>query len=412
MDAAATSAMAQLNNYMATLLALASLKPSYNTVSDAEYQGTTPTFGSVPVPAFDQLSDSDDALNAVEQAAGSAAPLNTGIATLLAEFRAKIEGPQARLDAVSAEAQAITISDLDFSEDNYIAQIIDEVKDAIKDSLTQGPGNSTATESGFYANDAARRNASNQKELDDTLGEFAGRGWRVPAEIMTDSAAAIMAKQAADSLTADREILIQQEALSLENRQKAIAAGVRYDQILLTLFEHKMQRALVVAKTVFKLGQDLASLKFAVLDGLMEGQREGLAVVAESRRIAMEGLRENTRRFGQAIDALISEAGSYLDAYQADAQGYEVAKRTEAEVAAFGLSENKINLETLLWNVHNGLAAADDNLSAFSKIAEIRLGAAKTGVDMQTQLARAARNAITSVVQLLSGDKYASAGTT
>ena len=412
MDAAATAAMTLLNNYMGDLLEIAGLLPSYNTVVDAIYAGTEHKFGEVHVPDFDQIGKSDDALTAAQQAADEMVDLNSGVATLLAEFKAALAAPQAKLEAIRGEVDAFSVPAFDFNEDNFIADIIEEVKEAIKDSLTQGPGESTQTEGGYYRNDATRRAASNQKELNDTMAEFSGRGWRLPSEILGDAAAMISAKQASDQRSADMEIVIQEEALSVENRQKAMEAGVRYDQILLSLHEHKMQRALLAAKTVFKLWQDLVALKFTVLDGLVESQRTGLAAVADGRRIVMADLQENMRKFGEKIDALISEAGGHFDSYHAEGQVFETASRAQGEVSAFGLSENELTLRTLLWNIHNGITTADENLSAFSKIAAIRLLAAQTGADMQTSLAKAVRRSITTVVQLLSGDVETASGTT
>ncbi|RJP48700.1 MAG: hypothetical protein C4586_08245 [Anaerolineaceae bacterium] len=407
LDDSTTTAIDAINAYMPTLNELAAQAAPYFQPGTVSYPGTTPNFSSVEIPAFTQLTDSDTALSSADTAVDQIPSPDAKTNDLLSDMQGKLSDAEARLDSLQIATDEITTPNANdmFDEQSYIADLIASVQSQIQNSLSSAAGSSTAKESFYYTNDRSRRNAANQKEMTDVMAEFSGRGFSLPSDILADAASYIGQRQTMDDADADREIIMQQDALSIDNKQRAIAAGLRYDQILIGYFQSKAIRALSIAKTILKLGQDLAALKLAVIDGRTEMQRANVGMISDGRKISMEEFREKTRAFALKLDAIISVAGGYMDAYQADGYVYGITQRAAAEVPKFDQSENKIKMETLMWNIEQAIRVLPHNLQAFMDIVDVRMGTIKTGTAVQKALASAAKGSVTSVISMLSGEK-------
>lgn len=405
-----TSAITEANNYMPTIKELATLRAPYTYPADAKYDKTKFDQSEVTVPAFTELQKSDDALEEVRSR--RLGDLRTNAGAVHPELKANLDPVNADFERIWSDlmAEAQNPRTVGFKENDFIADIIKEVQEKLVNALGDQPGASTKTEARYYGNDANRRAAARKKELDDTLNEFASCGFTLPADILADMASFIQTKQGMDETDRARSVIMQQDSLSLENKQLAIDAGLRYDQILLTFFERKMQRAFQIATSVFKVAQDMAALKFYVLTGRMDMQSEYFNLVSENQRLVFSEFDQNTKAFEARMDALISEAGEYLNSFQAEGQVYSIRKKALGDERRFIQSENEVSVETLLWNLQNGIKAFLNNVSAFEATAKMRMEAATKGAALQTGIASAARNSMTTVIDIMSHDKNAVSG--
>jgi hypothetical protein len=322
--------------------------------------------------------------------------------SVISSINASIARAQGKSDAASAVGKVDYRAEEEIDLLNAQLSLIQSAQSSDSDT-THGV---TSTELGYHGNDRARREASNQKEINDVMSEFSGRGFPdFPQYILDDARSYITGKQQIDDEDAEREITIQHYTLVLENQARAIEATSRYHQVLMAWHEAKIDRAFKVANILFKLGQEMANLLLTVLNSQADEQKRNMDIAKDSQAMIIEEFKSNTQRFIQRIDAILSRADGYLNAASAEGQVYAMLARVSGKTFEFDLAENETNIKTLLWNIDNFLKAADENLRSFEQIASIRLRAATAGAEMQLALVAAARNSITTVASLVTGEK-------
>lgn len=400
-DSAVTKAISAANDFMPTIRELAKLRAPYSLPADAKYNKTTFDQSEVTTPAFTELENADDAVE--EAAAQNLGDLSTTAGAIHPELKGNLDPVNTDFERIwtDLQAEALKPREVAFKEDDFVADIIKDVQDKLVSALGDQPRSSTARESAYYANDARRRSAARQKELNDTLNEFAGCGFKLPADILADMGSFILTKQGMDEADRARTVILQQSTMSDENKWKAIEGGLRYDQILLMYFDRKMQRAFQIAMALFKVAQDMAALKFYVLTGRMEMQDDYFNLVSENQRLVFSEFEQNAKGFETRMDALIAEAGQYLDSFQAEGQVYGIRQKALGDERRFIQSENEISVETLLWNLQNGIKAFLQNVSAFESTAKMRMEAASAGSSIQMGIASAAKNSMTAVIGIM-----------
>ena len=407
-DQQTTDALALVSAYMPTIEALASLLAPYYTLNAAEYTATQFDQSGISKPKFDELSDTDEALKDI-----TAQKLNN----LSAGSNNLYPGMKAPIDVANTEFAAIWNSIKDeagiaFKEDDFVAEIITDVQSRLISALGDQPGSSTASEALYYSRDAQRRNAARLKEHRDTLNEFKERGFSLPADVLANLGSIILQKQGMDEADRARTVLMQQSTLSLDNKWRAIESGLRYDQILVMYFDRKMQRALQMAVAGLKVIQDLADMKFYVLREYLGVQKEYFNLISEDQRLIFDEFDQNAKAFSARMDTLVSQAGSYLDAYSTEGQVYAIRQRAVNENRKFVQSESEISMDVMRWNLAQALKAFANNIAAFEATAKIRLKAASAGADIQIGIAGAARTSITTIVGLLTNDQHTKSGST
>jgi hypothetical protein len=405
-DQQTIDALALVSEYMPTIEALASLLAPYYTLNAAEYTATKFDQSGISKPTFDELSDTDEALKDI-----TAQKLND----LNAGSNGLYPGMKAPIDVANTEFAAIwnAIKDAEgiaFKEDDFVAEIITDVQTRLISALGDQPGSSTASEALYYSRDAQRRNAARLKEQRDTLDEFASRGFRLPQDVLADLGSAVQQRQGMDEADRARTVIMQQSTLSQDNKTRAIDAGLRYNQILVTYFDRKMQRALLLATSGLKVIQDLADMKFYVLREYLGVQREYFSLISENQRLIFDEFDQNAKAFAARMDTLVAQAGSYLDAYGTDGQVYAIRQRSLNENRKFVQSESEISMDVLRWNLAQALKAFADNIRAFEATAKIRMGSAAAGAGLQIGVVSAAQGSIMTIVGLLANDKTIKAG--
>jgi len=401
-----TDALALVASYMPTIEAISELMAPYFIPGTAEYTETQFDRSGVTTPSFTELSRADDALRGID--AQTLTDLSAGSTSLYPALKPPIDKANADLEAIWNDIK--DTSTISFDEDAYVANIITEVQGKLENALSDPMGSSTATEAAYYSKDAVRRNAARAKDLDDTLGEFAGRGFALPAAVLSDLGSVVLQKQGMDEADRQRTVILQQSALSQDNKTRAIDAGLRYDQILITYFERKMQRAFQMATSGLKVIQDLADMKFYVLRERLGVQQSYFDLISENQRLIFSEFDQNAKGFEARMDALISQASGYLNAFSTEGQVYDLRERALNENRKFSVSEGEVKMDVLRWNLANALKAFAENTRAFMSTAHIRLNAAQTGSSVQIGVAEAANASISTIIGVLSSDKTTSSG--
>ena len=406
-SALTTAALQAIDDFMPTIEALTEQIAPYYAPNSLSYTPTAFDQTGVTVPAFDELGKVDDALQEVN--AKTIDDLSAGSIGLHPELRARIDAVNAEFETIWNDLQAEfqdTAPVVAFKEDDFVAEIIESLQGKLEDALSDTEGNSSASEARYYANDASRRNVARVKEITDTMDEFASRGWNHFSSAQNqDMQAHIIAKQNMDEEDRRRAVIMQQATLSMDNKWKAIDAGLRYDQILISFFDRKMQRAFQLAQSTFKVVQDLAELKFFLVYDRVGMQKEYFDLVEDNQRLIYGEFDQNVKAFEARMDALIAQGGEYANTYVEEGQVYNLRQKAKSEEREFNLSEVEIGLDVLRWNMAKALKAFADNLHAFEATVKMRIDAAAVGSSIQAGIAAAARNSVTTIIGRLSNDK-------
>jgi len=403
-DQQATDALELVAKFMPTIEALAWLRAPYYAPANAKATLTKFDQSGVTKQNFDELSNTDRELQVV--GALRLNPLNAGSKDVYLGLKDNLDTPNSALETIWTDLQTKypdPTPKIAFDESKYVAEIIEGLQDKLASALSDDEGRSTKKEAQYYANDSASRYAARRRERDDTLNEFSGRGFPFPADVQADMASYVQSRQ--NDYDQERQAAIQRSALSVENKAQAIASGLRYDQILVSYFERKAARAFQVASAGLKFMQDLADIQFYVLQNRLSGQKEYFDLIGQNQRVIFDEFDQNAKGFSERLDALVQQSGGYLGAYSIEGDVFGIRKRALNENHKFSLSEAEINMDTLRWNLANALKAFTDNLQAFESTARIRLGAARSGAEVQIGIAESAKNSIMSVIGQLTNDK-------
>jgi hypothetical protein len=406
-DTQTTAAIKAANDIMPDLEDLASQIASYFTPASIEYTETQFDASGVATPTFIELADADASLSAIN-ADGLPDP-TAGSGGLSPELSARLSEVQSELSTLWQDVNAVQPTALTFNENDYVADIITSVAVEIASNLDD-PDQATSHAGEYQDNDSVRRQTARTAEIDNTVNEFAGRGFSMSLETLGDMQAFITTKQGMDEAARARTVIIQQAGLSLENKRKAIDAGLRYDQILIAHFDRKQQRALAVAQATLKVLQDLVDLKTSVIGDLAGVQGDLAGLITESQRLVIAEGEQTARAFEARIDALMAKAGGFLDAESAEAQAYVVRMKALNADKSFWIDERGTSVEVLRTNMANTIRAWIDSLHTFEATTKIRLGSASVAAGLQLGLASAAKNSITTVTGLLSGQTASAAG--
>jgi hypothetical protein len=406
-DTQTTAAISAANDVMPDLEDLAGQVAGYYTVNPIVYSETPFDRTGVVDPELTALADADAALAAVNDTDLPGLTADSG--SLLPAIRARLTEVQQAFSTLWQDVQAVPAG-LGFNEDDYVADIIAEVTDAVADNLDD-PDQETAHAQGYYDNDAVRRQTARTAEIDQTCGEFAYRGFSQAPETISDMRAFITAKHGMDDAQRRRMVILQQSTLSLENKQKAIAAGLAYDQILIASFERRQQRALAVAQATLRVIQDLADVKAYITGEQIAVQTETASTATENQRVVVAEADQYGRAFEARVDALLAKAGGFLDADSAEAQAYITRMRALNAERTFLVDERGTSVDAMRHNMANTLRAWHDSLAAFEDTIQIRINAASAAANLQLGLATAAKASITSVVGILSGQTALTEGT-
>jgi hypothetical protein len=257
-------------------------------------------------------------------------------------------------------------------------------------------------EQDLYDRALERTEIARQKQIDDTLAEFAGRGFSMPQGIMADAVDMINEKQYADSLTRSREIRIKQAELAQANTWKAIESGITLENILIAHHDRIMDRALQAARSVLDIAIAIVQARVALAQGKINLATAQIGLRVDIEKLKIDVYQSMVAAYAKKLDAVLGRARAYVDLYQADTAVYAAnVSKGEAE-ARLAVSQGQIAVENIRANVVSALEASKANLQAFISTAQVNIGAAEAGARVYASYVSAALNSLNTIIQMAS----------
>lgn len=322
---------------------------------------------------------------------------------------------QARIPQITALAANIIIpqeTDFAFTEGNYQT---DNTLDATLKAIIEteiakgGEGYSEETETAMYEMQAELKELARQEAIDDTLDSASGTGFSMPQGHHIEAVRKINEQFRLDDEKASQDAMLLQSKLSVENKWVALNAGISYNQIILTYFDTKAQRALDAAISVLSLKISGTKYQADAVRQELEVNKSANKARLDQVRMKIEKYTANLMKYGKQMDGLIALAKGYIDQYRAKAQVYGASVSAAADKSQFDQAENKLSLENQKENIRKGIATSQETLKAFIAASDLKLGSATSGAKIQQAIAMAALDSIGTVVnRLKSADKTSS----
>ncbi len=293
------------------------------------------------------------------------------------------------------------IADFSFAEREYVSDLLTTVSGKLKSDVEiGGTGLSATEEDAIWRRDEERMELARQEAIDNTIDEWAGRGFSLPDGAVNDAVIAVNEKHRMDRLSRGRDITIKSADLTLQNKWKAIESAIGLEGILISHHDQVLNRALQAAVSVLQLGADIVRTQVAVVTGKIEAYKSELDSRVAIERFKLEKYTTAVNVYAKKIDAALGRARSYIDLYHADTQVYSAVVQKAAEIARLLTQQGAIASETLQASVRVALEAAKTNLQAFIQAAEIRMTAATAGAKIYEAQIAAAQSSLTTVIQL------------
>ncbi len=325
----------------------------------------------------------------------------------LSKFQDLISGVQGKMSDLRNAAKSVAIptaSDFFFSEgDPYKDNDLDTElrKIIISEIAKDGEGLPDAAEAAAYDIDRERREIERQDAIDAALDEQAGRGFSRPQGYHLAAVQAINEKFRTDDRGLSRDIMIKQSGLSLENKYRAIDAGISYNQMQIAFADAQAQRALeAVTET---LGLYLTGIRFGVNSALAQlsvSQAEAGAVLDDKRNL-LDVYSSKLILVGKKIDGLLAKSRGYVSAYRTDGQVYAEGIATADKESRYLQGEQVLSLEYQKASIMAGLSAVKNALTSFIETTNIQLGAGRAQAGVYLASARGLLNSLGTVVQVL-----------
>jgi len=406
LEARTTAAISLANAVAQDLREIAPLVPPYDTVNKVTYNSTAFDTSSITTPKFTEIESAKTELNSIS---GNVDSLSDASGSINPSLKVRLDAVNVAFETLYADALAESQrqqdSPLPFSEDDYVADIIASVETRLTENLNGTNSGSSRQETTYYDRHSVRAITARSTELSNTLSEFSGRGFPQSSDSLADMQSHILARQAMSETDRGRMVTIQTETLSLENRKRAIAAGLRYDQILLTFFERRQQRAFQVAAAAFKAVKDMADLLFSITGEQYAMQPEYIAMTAENQKLYMSSLSQKLKAIETVVDALITKGEGFISAYITESDTYADRKKSLNTEKIFNLSEREIDFEVAKTNLDNSIRVFANNLSAFGDMTDVKIGAFSSASKLLKTIASAATNNMTTVLGMISDAK-------
>jgi len=330
-------------------------------------------------------------------------------------MQTEVDAIIARLAVLNAMADNIVIpaandfmfAETDFRADNDLDAVLKAIITA--EIRKGGEGYSATAEAAAYERDQERREIARQESIDAGLDEQALRGFSMPQGSHLEVVTAANEKYRMDDRKLSKDVMLAQSKLSLDNKWKAIDAGIGYNQIIISFYDGMAQRALEAATTIFSITLD--SLKYRVQAALkqLEIGKAEVGAIADGRRAIIERYAATIHVLAKKIDGLITQSKGYITAYRTDGQIFGAGIEAAARESRLLQGENTLALEVQKANITSGISAAKNALHAYLETAGIRLGSARAQADMQKANAMGALESLDTVVQLFKSGQVSTA---
>ena len=319
---------------------------------------------------------------------------------------------QARIPMITALAETIVIptaSDLQFTEGDYrTGNTLDAILKSIIESEIQkgGEGYSDETETAIYEQQGERSDAARQEAIDDALDGYSGSGFSMPQGHHVEAVRKINEQYRLEDEKKSNDVMIMQSKLSLENKWRALNAGISYNQIILAYFDTKAQRALDAAIAILSLNLSAVKLRTDMAKQELEIGKSSNKAIMDKTRIMIERYAVELLKYRKQIESLITLAKGYTEQYRVKGQVYGIEVSAAADKSMLDQTENKLALENQKLNIIGFITTAQEALSAFVSTAKLKLGAATNGANIQKAIAMATLESLGTIVNRIKTGEY------
>lgn len=407
-DSIVTQAISAASEFAEVFVDLSGVQAPLYVAGQADYAPAASIPGGLPgEPDAALQSAADAALAKIDSAVNDLDQnITPEVDGALADMESEIGDITAKLAVLSAMADNIVIpsaNDFMFSEEDFRT---DNDLDALLKSIIEteirrgGEGYSEAAEDAAYEKDGERREIARQEAIDAALDEQATRGFSMPQGFHLEAVTVINEKFRLDDRTRSKDIMIAQSKLSLDNKWRAIDAGISYNQIVIAFYDAMAQRALDAALAVSRIALDAIKYRVAAALKQVELAKAEIGAVADGRRADIERYAAGIQLLSGKINGLLSQAKGYISAYRTDGQIFGSGIEAAARQSRAAQGENLLALETQQANIITGISAAKNALRSYLETAALRLGAAQASAQMQKANAMGALESLDTVVQL------------
>jgi len=296
-----------------------------------------------------------------------------------------------------------TVQDFNFSEREYLSDLLTNIKDKIDSGvLNGGTGLAASVENDIYRRDEERANLAVQQNVDRVAGEWAGRGFSMPNGVLLDAVADVFEKSRMDNMSRSRDIRIEQAKMAKEHEQFLITNGISLETVLIAHHDRVMDRALQAATSVLNIGIAIIEAQVRIISGKIDVYKNELDARIMLERFKLEKYAQSVGVYAKKIDAIVSKANALTNLYQADTSVYSATINKAEAYARLAVANSEISAANLRANLEMAGRAAEANLRAYENTANVRVGAATAGANVRSAQLNGILGAISTVIQLAS----------
>lgn len=412
-DNIATSAIGSAKDLDSVFSDLTALRPTTFSPAQAIYTPGEPTLVDSPARPDDarialaetELGKVSPEISAIDAKKAEVDQYFTAFDSTLAEVRARLPLLMALADGIVSPAE----NDLSFTEGDYQAdnQLDATLKSIIRSEIAKdGEGYSDATETAIYNTESERTELARQTEIDTARESQCGRGFSMPQGFLMEAVHQINEKYRLIDEKKSKDTMLLQTKLSLDNKWKALNAGITYNQIILAYVDTKAQRALEVALAVLNLKMNAIKFRTDMARQRLAAVKAGNQSIIDGIKIAIERYGFDIMKYRKNIDSLIVMAKGYIEQYKTKGYVYGIEVAEAAEKSKLRQGEAALSLAVQKSNIMRSMTVSEEALRAYLATAGIKLNAAGNGADVQRAIVVATLNSLSTIInRLKSGEK-------
>ena len=368
-------------------------------------------------PDETRIASAEDALSGMANEIAVIDDLKSQIDRAFLAFDSTFSEVQARIPAIMALSEQIVIpqsanlafEEGDFREGNDLDAVL---KSIIEDEIQKGgDGYSDTAEAAMRDMGSEMQELDRQAEIDDALDNASGTGFPMPQGHHYEAVRKINEKYRLITDKQSGDAMLMQTKISLDNKWRALNAGITYNQIMLAYFDAKAQRALDAAIAVLNLEFVAIKYRTDMAKQVMESGKSLNAAELDRIKIFIERYGVELIKYRKQIEGLMALAKGYTDQYRVKGQIYGAEVSAAAEKSALDQAENKFALENQKMNILAFIASAEEALRAFISTAELKLGAADSGAKMQKSIAMSSLDSLGTIVNRIKTGELNISGT-
>ncbi|RJP48699.1 MAG: hypothetical protein C4586_08240 [Anaerolineaceae bacterium] len=404
-ESIATDADNALTDLAEQFADVSNMHPGVFNPANIEYAEASPAIETPGLPDVGRIASAVAEFGKIDGVVSDLEEDEVDLDRNLTAFDSALNNVQTKLATLKSLSDAVVIpqeSDWTFVEgdyqtDNALDQIL---KNIIESEIAKGgEGYSDSAEEALYEKGQARREFERQRAIDAGFAAQSGRGFTMPQGHHMDVVLSVNEKYRLDDFGLSKDIMIAQSKLSLENKYRALDAGISYNQLIIAYYDSKAQRALEAVMSVTSL--DIEAIKYRLRSALqqLDTGKADVAALVDRRRTLIDRYTSVLLKLGKKIEGFIAKSNGYIQTYRTDGHVFGTGIELAAEESKLMQAEGLLSLEAQKANVLNFIESADTNLKAYIGASKINLEAKSAVASIKTAKAVAALDSLGTVIQ-------------